>query len=418
MSKKNLNVLPELCTMNISDMLDNWNMISQMLREKYLANHTVPITQGNGKDRRWTTRVPDSTKKDGRRIIRKATKEEVENEVIQFYMSLEKRVPKIDSSVTISAYFLHWIEYKKNNKTLASETFRRYNNDYRRFIKNSDFGQMQVVKVDYIDIEQFLTFQIERLNLKRKAVVTLAGYLKGLFSLAFRERLLSESPYLRVDLQNNVFPFCNRSEKADHERILSNEEIVSLSNRIHEHQSDYPLYMPDWAIEICMWTGLRVGEVVALRWNDIDSGEFHITHSEHRILNEDGPDIYVIGDTKNHKDRRVPIGKELSKILAKIHQLQVDNGIKSEYIIANMKGRLNAPSVSNAAYRRGIEAGITSCSIHAIRRTVSSLLNKVYDRATVSHIMGHTEEVNQKHYDYDTIIIKQKQDTMDNLYVI
>lgn len=92
------------------------------------------------------------------------------------------------------------------------------------------------------------------------------------------------------------------------------------------------------------------------------------------------------------------------------------NGIEGEYILTGLKGREIAPTITKAIYRRGLEGGIGTCSIHWIRRTVSSRLNQFYDRAIVSHIMGHTEEVNQNHYDYDMEEIQRKKDTMDQLY--
>ena len=104
------------------------------------------------------------------------------------------------------------------------------------------------------------------------------------------------------------------------------------------------------------------------------------------------------------------------KVLMRLRQVQSDNRIEGEYILTGLKGREIAPTITKAIYRRGLEAGIGTCSIHRIRRTVSSRLNQFYDRATVSHIMGHTEEVNQNHYDYDMEEIQRKKDTMDQLY--
>ena len=99
-----------------------------------------------------------------------------------------------------------------------------------------------------------------------------------------------------------------------------------------------------------------------------------------------------------------------------IRQVCSDAGIENEYIIADERGRLPAHHVSNAMYRRGKEAGVRACSIHAIRRTVSSRLNRVYGRATVSHILGHTDEINANFYDYDTELQAEKQSAMDHLY--
>ena len=66
-------------------------------------------------------------------------------------------------------------------------------------------------------------------------------------------------------------------------------------------------------------------------------------------------------------------------------------------------------------YRRSIEAGIGAKSIHAIRRTVSSNLNKILPQATVALIMGHTEKVNDEHYNYDTLTHKEKLNAMNSL---
>ena len=98
----------------------------------------------------------------------------------------------------------------------------------------------------------------------------------------------------------------------------------------------------------------------------------------------------------------------LSKLLERIKQLQQENGIISEFIIADTKGRIIAPTISKAMYRRSIEAGIGAKSIHAIRRTVSSNLNKILPQATVALIMGHTEKVNEEHYNYDTFTREEK----------
>lgn len=119
-------------------------------RQKYLSMHTAPITQGNGSDRRWTTRVPDRNKPDGRRVIRKPTKEEVENEVIKFYMEQEASTGKarISAAITLSALFPLWIDYASKRPNIASETLRKYRNDYKRFIADSDFGRMKVREID------------------------------------------------------------------------------------------------------------------------------------------------------------------------------------------------------------------------------------------------------------------------------
>lgn len=386
-------------------------------RQKYLSMHTAPITQGKGSDHRWTTRVPDKNKPDGRRVIRKPTKEEVENEVIRFYMEQEASTGKahISAAITLSALFPLWIDYASKRPNIASETLRKYRNDYKRFIADSDFGRMKVREIDYIDIEEYLIAEIQRLDLKKRALGNLYGYLKSVFAYAMRKRIIQSNPCDLVDLKN-VRPYCDNTEKPNAERVLTDAEITALLHTLHQHQAEYPLYMADYAIEICIHTGLRVGEVAALRWDCIADGELHICQSEHRVDHEDSASTYEIGATKNGKERRVPISDGLQEVFDRIRALHKAHGIHSDYIIADVEGRVIAPTISKAMYRRGVEASINAKSIHALRRTVSSKLNLKLPSATVALIMGHTEEVNKNHYNYDTTELKIKKEAMDQIY--
>lgn len=51
----------------------------------------------------------------------------------------------------------------------------------------------------------------------------------------------------------------------------------------------YAYYMPDYAIELALLTGMRVGEIAALHWSDIDNKHIHVDFSEHRIDYKDRP---------------------------------------------------------------------------------------------------------------------------------
>lgn len=387
-----------------------------MQRQKYLKMHTSPITQGKGSDKRWTTHVPDKTKRDGRRIIRKPTKEEVENAVIKFYMERESFNSRahISTAITLSALFPLWIEYASKRPKIASETLRKYRNDYKRFIVDSEFGKMKVREIDYIDIEEFLIAEIQRLNLKKKALGNLFGYLNDVFDYAIRKRIIQNNPCDLVDMKN-VRPYCDDSIKPDNERVLSDAEVSGLLQILHQHQAEHPLYMADYAIEICVYGGLRVGEVVALKWDCIENGELLIKESEHRIYHDDGASTYEIGATKNRKNRRIAISDDLQEVFDRIRLLHEENNIQSDYIIADADGRLIAPTISKAMYRRGIEANISTKCIHALRRTLSSKLNVHYSSATVALTMGHTEEVNKNHYNYNIMGLPARKAVMDEI---
>lgn len=386
-------------------------------RKKYLDMHKATITQGTGKDKRWSTRVPDPTKSDGRRIIRKNTREEVEEAVIRYYMNQEQHLS--DSKMTVADCWQPWIDFKKaHNKKIKSLSWQRYRSDKKRFFDGTDFSRMRINKCTEKDIEDYLVSCIEEHHLTHKQTCNLAGYIKGIFYVAYRNGITDRNVWDKVNLHDVVYPACYEEKtKPDSERVLSDIQIQRVTEAIKTHQKRLPGYMPDFGILIAKYTGLRAGELAALQWDDIKDGAFYIRCSERRIVSEDGNQGYEVGDTKTHRERVVPICGELSVILDQIQKIQADKGIESPYILCDENGRITAKKIERAAWRRGNEAGIEgSMTIHRIRRTVASRLNTIYDRATVSHIMGHTEAVDARHYDYDTVQLSDQQESFDKLY--
>ena len=73
----------------------------------------------------------------------------------------------------------------------------------------------------------------------------------------------------------------------------------------------------------------------------------------------------------------------------------------THFTVKSCTKRCTERSIANACLRRGDEAGVKA-SIHCIRRTVSSELQKVCSRAMVANLLGHSEEVNRDFYTYDT----------------
>ena len=384
-------------------------------RERYLGMLTHPITQGKGKDTRWSTRVPDKTKKDGRRLIRKATREEVENAVILFFMEQEQKVSS--SNMTIEDCWQLWYDFKaSHNRNLKTTSLKMFRSDRKRFFDGTDFSKRKISALTEFDIEDYLIEQAERYHMTQKRVCQLAGYVKGIFFVAYRNHIIDSNPWDRVSLREVVYPACYKVEcQPDEERILSDVQMHQVRKAVEAHLAIEPDYLSDYAILIAQYTGMRAGELAALEWTDIRDGCIYVTKSMRRVITSDGQTT-EIGDTKNRKNRCIPVGKELTAILERIAAVQSSLGINTSYVLYN--GELpTANALGKAAKRRGIEAGISGpLTIHRIRRTVASRLNAVYDRATVSRIMGHTEEVDAKHYDYDTAQLSDKQQTMDRLY--
>ena len=138
-------------------------------RERYLGMLTHPITQGKGTDTRWSTRVPDKTKKDGRRLIRKATREEVENAVILFFMEQEQKVSS--SSMTIEDCWQLWYDFKaSHNRSLKTTSLKMFRSDRKKFLDGTAFSKRRITSLSEFDIEDYLIEQAERYHMTQNRV--------------------------------------------------------------------------------------------------------------------------------------------------------------------------------------------------------------------------------------------------------
>lgn len=192
--------------------------------------------------------------------------------------------------------------------------------------------------------------------------------------------------------------------------------MYKLITTLHLKQNANDSYIQNYAIELATLTGMRVGELAALKWECVEENFLKIDYSEHRMDYEDKPCEYYIGEPKNQKHRQFPMSDELRALFKKIKEVHKKYGITSEYVFPNEEGSVNSHTITCAMSRRCKDAGIDTRSIHAIRRTVSSHLRTVLPIATVANMLGHLEETNNKHYNYDVTEDNIKVNCLKEMY--
>ena len=163
-------------------------------------------------------------------------------------------------------------------------------------------------------------------------------------------------------------------------------------------------------------SGIRVGELVTLSFNDFDNNTcFHVGHTETRYK-VDGKNHFEIADLpKTEKGiRRVFIPEDYSWIIGKLRtQLPF-----AHYICTNEEGeRMNTECIRKRLYRCCDKAGISRKSPHKGRKTFCSIiLDAGFDKNLVESLMGHTDiSISERHYHFDRKSEKEKQEKINNL---
>ena len=163
-----------------------------------------------------------------------------------------------------------------------------------------------------------------------------------------------------------------------------------------------------YGIILCLYSGLRIGELMALQWSDIDftKGILTISKSCH-----DGKDGLVIDEPKTTTSRRViPLPKQLLPLLKGIKKKS-----DSPFVVS-----ANGKPVSVRSYQRSFELLLKKIKIphkgfHSLRHTFATrALECGMDVKTLSEILGHknpTVTLNR----YAHSLMEHKADMMNRL---
>ena len=355
----------------------------------------------------WRTYLPKEgvSPPNGRQIDAR-TEDKLIEKVIAYYMGEEKkRKEKEKQYPTFNEIYWEWRKIK--NLELGDNSILEYDSNFKRFFEYSDFGYLPINDINENTIKMFMMESIKDLSLGREATSRLFGFIKNTIRHARIEKIIIDNPVEFLE-PKHFTKHCVEMKKPSEKQFYSDSELALIQKELDKRYREEAAYMPPYAIELCMLSGMRPGEVAPLEWSDITSQLIQVTKS--KKYNRKTRTHYIDA-TKTGKRRQFPMCEEIEVLFAKIRAVQEENNIKSKFIFAvSDNDCINAGDVSDCMQRIQKKLGIKGGSITGLRKTINSNLKSAGTSTTVvAAILGHTEEVNEKHYTYDTSSFEEKQ---------
>lgn len=367
--------------------------VEKMTNKKYLEQHTFDIWQGA--DTRWRTYLPDNTKRNKRRLIAKSTREKIEAEIIAYYKGQDENI--IQKKTTLRTFYQTWLDYKKL-KTTSSMYIRRIHSDWENYYLNDAIIDIPFVELDYNTLEEWALKKIRDNELTKKQYYNLTIILRGSLDYACQKGIITENPFQKVKIDHKLFRHKRKPDDAT-QVFLTNEQPEIEREAFEDFQQTENVSC--LAIPLLFQTGLRLGEIVAIKSTDISGNYLHVQRMEVRTT-EQLPDgswapqhFKIVEHTKSEAgNRKVYLTKAAREIIQQIKNCNQEHGYKdNDFLFLNANGRIHSKSVDTRIRKYCRHIGIAEKGSHKARKTnISSLIDGGVNINRIREQVGHASE--------------------------
>jgi integrase len=287
-------------------------------------------------------------------------------------------IPVPDQAWRLGPYLEYWLEnFVKRNRRPA--TYALYETNIRLYL-NPGLGSRKLARLSVADVQRFLGQRLEKGDSVRKVQI-MRTVLSAALTRAVREELIVRNVARLAELPE-WRPKPVRPWTADEARQFL---AVSKSDPLHA------------AFVLLVLYGLRRGEVLGLRWADIDfnAGVIHVRQQLQRVRGE-----LRLGPVKTHAGQRnLPLlnlsRQALEGQIGQQARCRLDMGSawpSTDFVFTSRTGRPIEPRNFVRSFRRICEQNdVRMITIHHVRHTVASLLKDLSVPARDAQIiLGHS----------------------------
>ena len=285
---------------------------------------------------------------------------------------LEEKV-RIENIPTLLAFFYKtYLPMAKLNKKSWKDDISRFKNHIEPTLGNIQLNQITAAMLSDLMIE------IKTEDRANATVNRTRALLSSIFNVAFEREIIEQSPMSRVKklVEHNQI-----------ERYLSDDELIRLMYVLaHHNVHNIDNQIIVGIVEMLLLTGARKGEVLNLKWADLDENNH----------------LWKLNENKSGKPRIIQLNTQAQQVIRKMSR-------KYSYVFANPKTGLPFNDIRKTFQKILEVAQIENFRIHDLRHNFASMaVNNGCDIYVVQHLLGHASPTTTQRYAH------LRQDTLRN----
>lgn len=316
--------------------------------------------------------------------------------------------PDAADKITLNQLYDQYISQKYD---LKPTTRSGYIYIYNHFVRDS-LGQKKIKTIKYSDVKKFYYMLILEKNLKAATVEGVHTQVHSALQMAVRDGVLRVNPSDGVMGEIKKSRFWDKQKR----RALTIPEQKELIRFLKEHRE---LHGWTQVITILLGTGMRIGECLGLRWDDLDFEKrlINVNHNLTDHAHEKGGTMKHIQTTKTRAGvRTIPMIDEVAEAFLTEYEIQKCMGFKSEtidgytnFVFLTVGGKVITRAGVDRAIKRIIKAQnkeetlkaeeeernpvlLPDFSAHHLRHTFCTrLCENETNLKVIQSIMGHAD---------------------------
>ena len=315
-----------------------------------------------------------------------------------------------DKDITLSGAYELW-EIKAIGQNFSPITIKNTSNFMTmiyQFLPAS-------TKLKDIDEDVYYKFcaNIRSQGYSEETLFSLNTTFRKVINHAFKKRLITSNFLLYTD---NM-----KTKRKEDYRVISKEEFDLIDNYfkdnkcIRKNQNSYKKYR--FMYNLLYYTGLRIGEALALTYNDFEEFSYYKKSDEPLRISPTSESVnnkhlqgtrviinksYVsreklLKDTKNYKKRTIPLSPSTERLYMRLKEEHKNNGGSLEDKIFSYDYSTYNSTIKKACEKLELEP----CSCHSFRHTfISNLIKKNIPLTVIEKVSGDNQNTILKRYSH------------------